>query len=283
MGPETGGLVRDGCLVCPFHGYEFDTSGECVATPYAPPPKATRLRVYPTREVQDIVFAWWGIDGRPPHWELPESPEASADWDTQSYQIIPFAGHPQETSENAVDLAHLRYVHGYDSVSRTEPLTIKGAYLYSGFRFSTARQIVGPFSFNLDLLAKIHVYGLGFSFVEVYEESMDMRFRMWVLATPVDGTNVDMVLVTQMCSMRKPKRFFGGLKFLPPALRHRALHPIIRFMQKKDVMQDVVIWKRKQYVEQPRLCRSDGEIGRFRRYCRQFYPQESVAAAERSP
>ncbi len=43
-------------------------------------------------------------------------------------------------------------------------------------------------------------------------------------------------------------------------------------MQEKDVLQDVVIWQQKSYRRRPRLCRSDGPIGKYRRYCRQFYP-----------
>ena len=37
-------------------------------------------------------------------------------------------------------------------------------------------------------------------------------------------------------------------------------------------MQDVIIWGRKRYVPYPRLCRADGDIGKYRRYCKQFYP-----------
>ena len=29
LGPDSGGLVRRECLVCPFHGFEFDVSGQC--------------------------------------------------------------------------------------------------------------------------------------------------------------------------------------------------------------------------------------------------------------
>ena len=271
LGPESGGRVRDGCLVCPFHGYEFDASGECVATPYAPPPKATRLKVFQTREVLDIVFAWWGINGRAPQWVLPESPVTGADWSMLKYQTIRFAGHPQETTENAVDLAHLRYVHGYDSVGRTEPLTIDGASLLSAFEFKRTQRVIGLFDVVFNVSVQTHVHGLGYSFVDIWEDSIDMRERLWILATPVDGTLIDMVLVNQVRQMRKPRRMVVGLKFLPPQVRHKVMNKLVSIIQRHDVMQDVIIWERKQYVVQPRLCRSDGEIGRFRRYCRQFY------------
>ena len=47
-----------------------------------------------------------------------------------------------------------------------------------------------------------------------------------------------------------------------------------RFMvsqQRHDVLQDVVIWSRKQYRSRPRLSASDDKIMPFRRYCAQFY------------
>ena len=44
LGPAAGGRIRNGQLVCPFHGYEYDATGQCVATPYADPPKTARLR-----------------------------------------------------------------------------------------------------------------------------------------------------------------------------------------------------------------------------------------------
>ena len=63
LGPAAGGRIRNGQLVCPFHGYEYDATGQCVATPYADPPKTARLRVFETQDVAGLIFAWWGIEG----------------------------------------------------------------------------------------------------------------------------------------------------------------------------------------------------------------------------
>ena len=239
LGPAAGGRVRDGCLVCPFHGFEYDVSGQCVSTPFAAAPKAAKLKVFETREVLGMVFAWWGIDGRPPQWSLPEDPPASADWCELGFRTLRFAGHPQETSENAVDLAHLRYVHGYGNVRRVGPVTVDGACLMSCFDFKRTQTIAGIKDIIFDVSAITHVFGLGYSFVEIHERSIGIDTRMWVLATPVDGTLIDLVPVSQVREMRNPKRPIVGLRFVPLSLRARIMNQILISVQKQDVLQDV--------------------------------------------
>ena len=140
LSPSGGGRVCDGRLVCPFHGFEFDTTGECVATPYANPPRFTRLRVFETRQVADMIFAWWGIGGREPQWRLPSELPDQAGWSDLMITTLRFPGHPQETTENSVDLGHLRYVHGYDSVKRAEKVIIEGPRLESDFDFKRTQR-----------------------------------------------------------------------------------------------------------------------------------------------
>ncbi len=272
LGPEVGGRVSDGRLVCPFHGFEFDTGGQCVATPNAPAPKAARLSVYETREIFGLVFAWYGIGGRPPQWHLPDDPSNGAAWGELRFRTLRFRGHPQETGENSVDIGHLRYVHGYHSVNPVGSLTVEGAYLRSCFDFKRVRRILGVKDLMYDVSAVAHIHGLGYSFVEIHEKSIDMHARMWVLPTPVDGTFLDLVLVSQLREIRKPRRFISGLGFLPMRFRNRLMNQIMVSNQKKDVLQDVVIWEKKQFSSPPRLSKADGPIGAYRRYCRQFYP-----------
>ena len=114
--------------------------------------------------------------------------------------------------------------------------------------------------------------GWGYSFVDIRENTIGVDSRMWVLATPVDGTVIDLVLAGQVRELRKPKRLIAGLAFLPVKLRTKVMNKIWAFMQRRDVLQDVEIWSRKSYRPHPRVCRSDGPIGRYRRYCKQFYP-----------
>ncbi len=272
LGPAVGGQVCNGRLICPFHGFEYDTTGQCVATPNAPAPRAAKLKVYETREILGMIFAWFGSDGRPSQWDLPTEPTTSTEWSELRFHTLRFRGHPQETTENGVDFGHLAYVHGYDNVQPVGSVAIDGAYLKSCFDFKSVRRVAGLWDIESDISTVTHVYGLGYSLVEFHEKTIGMDARLWVFATPVDGELIEMTLVSQVREIRKPRRFISGLGFVPMKLRHRLMNLIILRNEKKFVLQDVVIWERKQYRPIPRLCRADGPIGKYRRYCRQFYP-----------
>ena len=273
LGPASGGKVRDGCLVCPFHGFEFDVSGQCVATPYAPAPVSARLKLFETRDLLGMVFAWWGSGGKASQWSLPEDPQVGEGWSKIAFHHFHFPGHPQETTENSVDLAHLRFVHGYDNVRQVGPLLIDGAYFRSCFDFASKTSFAGIKQILVDVSTVTHVHGLGFSYVEFEERSVGFKARMWVLATPVDGTQIHLVLASQVGHMAHPKRPIVGLRFLPERLRLPVLNRMILSRQVRYVSQDVVIWERKHFRPRPRLNRADGEIIAYRRYCEQFYPE----------
>ncbi len=272
LGPATGGRVSNGRLVCPFHGFEYDSTGQCVATPYASPPKSARLRVFETQEICGLIFGWWGIQGRERQWNLPSESLEQEGWSGLEIRTLRFPGHPQETTENSVDLAHLRYVHGYNNVDRTGTISIEGPRLESRFNFKTVRRIAKVGKLKFEISANTLVSGLGYSLVRIREHTIGMDLRLWVLATPVDGTLIDMSLVSQMRELRNPKRRIIGLGFLPVRLRAPIMNKFMGAFQQGDVLQDAPIWSRKRYLNRPRLCRSDGEIMPFRAYCAQFYP-----------
>ena len=217
------------------------------------------MRVFETREVCGLIFAWWGIGDREPQWRLPADPPDQAGWTSLAIRTTRFPGHPQETSENSVDLAHLRYVHGYGNVGRADPVSVDGPCLKSRFDFRTTRTIARIATLTLDFSTNTQVVGLGYSFVEMREHSIGMDMRLWILATPVDGTLIDLSLVSQVRELRNPKRRIVGLAFLPRRLRAPVMNKFMARQQKRDVQQDVVIWSRKRYQPRPRL-RSDGEI-----------------------
>ena len=277
LAPEVGTRVCEGRLVCPFHGFEYDAAGRCVATPYAPPPKSARLRVYATREIEGMVLAWKGLRGRAPRWQLPEPHPTAGRWSGVKLRALRFRGHPQETSENAVDLAHLRHVHGYENVHQVGDVAIDGAYLRTSFDFKS--RIGGGWlpRFPLDVSATTHVFGLGYSQVDFEERTIGYRSRLWILSTPIDGASVEMTIATQVSGLARPRGVAIPLRLLPNRARHGLINWFSVWMAAAYVKEDIVIWGGKRYLPQPRLNRADGEILAYRRYCQQFYAEPGRA------
>lgn len=116
-----GGALSDGwtkgeCIVCPYHGWEYETSGACSRVPSNQPgvgiPKRARVDAYPTQEKYGFV---WAFLGDLPEAERPPMPHFAA-FDDPQYKIITgefeWNANYERVCENALDAAHAAFVHG---------------------------------------------------------------------------------------------------------------------------------------------------------------------------
>src|ERR1700680_2086517 len=110
----SAGRVTNDCLACPYHGWEYNSSGQCVripAHPNQPPPARARATVYAVKEKYDLL---WVCLQTPAH-DVPAFPE----WDDSSFQKVAsgpyrFRAHGPRVIENLLDVAHFPFVHaGY--------------------------------------------------------------------------------------------------------------------------------------------------------------------------
>lgn len=108
------GKVIGGHLRCPFHGFEYDTSGRVTLIPAngknKPVPEHFKVHSYPTYEAHDFIWIWWGNN---PAKDLPP-PRFFEDIDyTFSYGKIydHWHAHYSRVIENQLDVAHLPFVH----------------------------------------------------------------------------------------------------------------------------------------------------------------------------
>lgn len=109
------GSIKDGCLRCPYHGWEFGGDGVCQRIPAlgseGKVPKRARVDAYPTTEKYGLVFAFLGDlpeSDRPPILEIEEYDEPGwratlqqFEWDIDYRRSI----------ENSIDPAHNEFVH----------------------------------------------------------------------------------------------------------------------------------------------------------------------------
>jgi phenylpropionate dioxygenase-like ring-hydroxylating dioxygenase large terminal subunit len=120
------GKVNEDCLACPFHGFEFDHSGQCVYLPAfgrsGNIPKAMRTEDYRTYENHGYIWIWWGdpdkIRGDPPWFDIDDSFSYAGfreQWPVHYSRMV----------ENQLDVVHLPFVH-YNTIGAGGRMVVDG-------------------------------------------------------------------------------------------------------------------------------------------------------------
>ena len=107
----SGGRVQDDCLICPYHGWNYDDSGRCVripAHPSQPPPTRARATAYHVTERYGLIWVCLGTPKR----EVP----VFSEWDDASFRKVAagpylFKAHGPRVIENFLDVGHFPFVH----------------------------------------------------------------------------------------------------------------------------------------------------------------------------
>ena len=105
------GKVQADCLICPYHAWHYDTSGQCVLIPAQPnqkPPLKAHAETFQVRERYGMV---WVCLGEP----LSDLPEFACG-DEPGFRLLlagPYHFHAlgPRVIENLFDVAHLGFVH----------------------------------------------------------------------------------------------------------------------------------------------------------------------------
>jgi len=267
-----GGRVEGELLRCPFHGFCFDAGGNCVRTGYRtkPPPKA-RLRIWPLCEQNGLLLVYYHPNAEPPAWEVPVL-DADGAWTSIRYQKFILHDHPQETTENSVDIGHFAFVHGYREARMMRPAVTNGPHL------STAYTVLRPvpilerwfpdrvFEFQFET----KIYGLGYSLVQLTIPMLGAQARLWVLPTSIDAERITLHLAASLRTIQ-PAGIHPALTWLPPKLLTRLIAGLVFRSFIHDTRQDFSIWEHKKYIQPPALAEGDGPIGKYRQWARQFY------------
>lgn len=107
------GRVKNNNIECPFHGFQYDSSGKVKCIPAngknAPVPSNFKVNYYITREAYDFIWVWYGE----PSEDLPE-----INFFTELNEEFSYGGfsenwgvHYTRAIENQLDVVHLPFVH----------------------------------------------------------------------------------------------------------------------------------------------------------------------------
>lgn len=107
------GHVEGADLVCPYHGFQFAPSGQCVRVPsQANTPPAIRVRAFPAVERYGFVWIWTGeVEKADPNL-IPADLAYLSDpaWHTVwGYKSV--NGNYMQLKENVLDLTHFAFLH----------------------------------------------------------------------------------------------------------------------------------------------------------------------------
>ena len=181
------GKVQNACLVCPYHGWEYDSTGHCVRIPahaeQAPPTKA-KAHVYQAQEAYGMV---WVSLGNPDH-DIPPFPE----WHDADFRKLFCGPYPVKASgpriiENFLDIAHFPFVHenilgdqahpeiaDYEATVGPDGVTAQGVRVYQPDPYGTGQG--DTVSYTYKALRPLVAYLL--------KESDGPRFSILLMITP---------------------------------------------------------------------------------------------------
>lgn len=271
-----GGTVDGEVIRCPFHAFDFDTDGVCVATGYGTkPPPLAKARTWPAHEANGFLFAFHDPEAMEPAWSVPELDMQG--WTRPVTRTFTLRGHPQETTENSVDIGHLGAIHGYEDVKLLAPLVVDGPYL--NVRYAMTRP-TGPLSTPMRAEFEVHVHGLGYSLVEVAVTSLGLETRQFVFATPAGGEQIRLTIGLSLKQVNGSSSLPRWLRLVPGPLLNAILPSFLMKGFAHDVRQDFVIWEHKIFVQPPALAEGDGPVGKYRQWARQFYGDDTLRRGE---
>jgi len=246
-----GGRVVGETVRCPFHGWQYDGTGTCVAIPYSKKiPAKARVRTWDVCERNKMIFVWHHAQQEPPSWDVEVHPEFDdPDWTEPRYFELEVPVYVQDMHENACDPVHFYYVHKMAAVPE-DTITYDESGRYMLAKSSMERETVMG-TFNLEL--ERHSWGIGLSAVRMCGIP-DAGLLMFSSTSPVDTGNT---VSRWVFTVSKNLVDLAGEEFIEN--------------MSAGVNQDMRIWENKIHRLNPVLCEEDKFLGEFRRWTRQFY------------
>jgi len=110
------GIPEPEGLRCPYHGWLYDSTGQCLQMPTEPEdttfPNRVKIVAYPAQELAGLIFAYLGPQPAPllPNWDLFVCENVLRDI---GFQVVPCNW--LQMQENDCDPAHVGWLHDYFS------------------------------------------------------------------------------------------------------------------------------------------------------------------------
>lgn len=110
----SGGWVKDGCIVCPYHGWEYDDTGACVRIPALPEGQSipTRARAVRYQAEEKYGLVWVAMeDPVAPIPGFPQNEPEDPAFEGEVFSFLTWETSAGRSTENSMDISHFPFVH----------------------------------------------------------------------------------------------------------------------------------------------------------------------------
>ena len=209
----SAGVIENEHLQCPFHGFEFDSTGKCVLIPAngrkGVVPNAMRLNTYPTHEAHGFIWVWWG-NSAPVDLAMPEFFDNLDDTFFYGSAHDPWDAHYSRVIENQLDVVHLPFIHR-NTIGRGNRTLVDGPvvewmgdkmlYTYVFNRLDDGTPPRKPNELSPKAATSVH---LEFIFPNLWQNYISENVRILATFVPVDEEHTILYLRFYQNFMRLP-------------------------------------------------------------------------------
>lgn len=277
--PHLGANLADGCvkgnhLVCPFHGWEFNTQGECMNIPYSENGHLngkTKARAWTVKENWGLTLAWYHSENEPPSWETNGYLEKLKDYNYYGKTEDILHIHLQDFSENGADYAHFGVIHNLLTI----PFAKRFLHIKHTTNIEFGEALEKHMAWFTDIAEIVRnkdnsvVKGAGGEALVTYFGPgflvFDFKTRLGNPVILKTFTPIGELKVRMEDHIYAPKGSFR------PAINYVVGEASLQFHD------DIKIWERKIFQQQPALVKGDGPIMKMRKWYSQFYTESSYA------
>lgn len=263
-----GGEVAGDDIVCPWHGWKWDCSGNNVDIPYGtrrvPAPS---IRSWPIRELAGIILLWHHPEGNEPDWEPPplDTETAGHHFDAGCTYQETVGFPPQYVVENIADIVHIKTVHRWTDVPEVLECRADGPRFITTFegivdgrdgrdgprRLRMEQEAWGPGLILNRVGGTFAGVQLG-AFTPIDDTTTMGRMSVWMPPRPGD-TEADAARRGQRYVQVQAQEVFGPTSDRP-------------------------IWDHLEYLDSPAFTREESQtIGQLRKWLKRFEPAEAQA------
>jgi cholesterol 7-desaturase len=266
-----GGVVKDDCISCPFHGWKFDQNGKCVDIPYntkGPVPEKAQIKVWHSKEVNQMILVWYHAENIEPTWQPPITDEiVNGSFFRHGFSEEYIRCHPQDLHENGPDSAHLNVVH-VDAAYL--PTIIKHNWKASWEPMKEDQKHMSKIQVT-EVMNFLNLFQIPFSEATVNINQLGPGLVRFRIPSPFGGIEIYQCVTPIRPLYTRMDHICFAKWSVPRFVAKMALYNIAH-----QVSKDMVIWSNKMYRSKPLLCQGDGRITIFRQWYSQFYSENSI-------